>query len=207
MTTGATILVFLKAPVAGNVKSRLAESIGAQRAAELYRGWIGNVLMALQPLRPANRVIGYFAGGPRERFAEWRRLADDWWPQPDGDLGERLDFGFRRAHDNGGPVIAVGTDCLELDAALMAQALDALQRHDVVFGPASDGGYYLVGTAHMLPGFFQGVRWSSRQTLADHRERCRQHGWSAALLPERHDIDTWDDWQAYLQRRDQVNGE
>ena len=74
-----------------------------------------------------------------------------------------------------------------------------------VFGPATDGGYYLVGTARHLPGFFDGVRWSSPHTLSDHLTRCREWGWSTGLLPELADIDTGDDWQAYLERRGGAN--
>jgi glycosyltransferase A (GT-A) superfamily protein (DUF2064 family) len=89
-----------------------------------------------------------------------------------------------------------------MDAALVSEAFALLDHHDAVFGPAADGGYYLVGTARHLPGFFAGVRWSSAHTLHDHLTRCREHGWSAALLPLcLHDIDTWEDWQAYLQRQ------
>ena len=83
------------------------------------------------------------------------RLADEWWAQPEGDLGERLRAGFAAAHAAGGPVAAVGTDCLELDAPSVLAALGVLEGHDVVFGPALDGGYYLVGTARaprLLPG-------------------------------------------------------
>jgi hypothetical protein len=197
---GPTVLVFVKAPVPGAVKSRLARVVGAEKAAELYRQWIGQVLTALQPLRLVARVVGYYAGGSADRFAPWRHLADEWWPQPEGDLGERLDFGFRIANGHGQPVIAVGTDCLELDATLVLQAIESLQSHDAVFGPAADGGYYLVGTARLLPGFFRSVRWSSPFTLTDHLRSCYIQRWSVAFLARRHDIDTWNDWQGYLQR-------
>jgi len=196
-----TVLVFLKYPRPGRVKTRLAAVVGGERAAELYRGWIGLVLRRLQPLRPRVDVVGCHDGGPAELFGEWRHLADDWRAQADGDLGTRLEAAFADAFSDGRPVVAVGTDCLEADADLVAEAFAALRSQDAVFGPAADGGYYLVGAARRLPGFFDGVRWSSADTLRDHLERCRRGGWSAALLPPRHDIDTWDDWQAYLQRQ------
>lgn len=197
-----TILVFLKSPEPGKVKTRLAATIGAQRAADLYCGWIGEVFGRLQPLRERMRVVGFVEGGPLSAFREWTQLADDWWPQPEGDLGHRLQDGFRRAHAGGGAVVAVGTDCLELDAEVVMRAVAELRGHDAVFGPAADGGYYLVGTARALPGFFAGIRWSSEHTLADHLARCCDRCWSAGLLSPRHDIDTWDDWQAYLTRQE-----
>jgi rSAM/selenodomain-associated transferase 1 len=201
MPERGTVLVFLKNPEPGRVKTRLAATVGLERAAELYRDWVGVVLRQLQPVRRGARVIGFFDGGPAARFVEWSHLADDWWPQPGGDLGERLEAGFQAAHRAGGRVVAVGTDCLEMDAALLLEAFAVLSDHDAVFGPAADGGYYLVGACRPLPGFFAGVRWSSEHTLADHLDRCRERGWSAALLPPRHDIDTWEDWQAYLRRQ------
>jgi rSAM/selenodomain-associated transferase 1 len=201
VNSARTILVFVKYPEPGRVKTRLAVAIGPEQAAGLYRCWIGEVLTALQPLRGPARLVCYFDGAPRSSFAEWDCFADDWWPQPPGDLGERLAAGFRLALANGGPAVAVGTDCLEMDAVLVSQAFDLLAAgHDVVFGPTPDGGYYLVGLSMDRPGLFAGVRWSSPDTLADHLDRCRERGWSFALLPPRHDIDTSDDWTAHLER-------
>lgn len=200
MTARDTILVFLKNPQPGEVKTRLAATIGAERAAALYRQWIGLVLDKLQPLRDRADLLGYFDGGPVECFHEWHHLTDLWLPQPKGGLGERLDLGFAAAHQSGGSVLAVGTDCLELDGHLVTQAFAVLQDHDAVFGPAEDGGYYLVGTSSYLPGFFTGIRWSSEHTLQDHLGRCLESGWSVSMLPARPDIDIWDDWQAYLRR-------
>jgi rSAM/selenodomain-associated transferase 1 len=200
MEAQRTVLVFVKYPEPGRVKTRLAAMVGPKPAAALYHGWIGAVLGALQPLRPTTRVVGYHEGAPRESFAAWEHLADDWWPQPPGDLGDRLTAGFRRALAGGGTALAVGTDCLEIDALLLGQAFDLLASNDVVFGPTPDGGYYLVGLSSERPDLFASIRWSSKHTLADHLHRCRQHGWSFALLPARHDLDTWDDWAAYLDR-------
>jgi uncharacterized protein len=204
--TGGTVLVFLKYPEPGKVKTRLAAAVGPERAAALYREWVGVVIDRLQPLRGRAAVVGFHDGGPAERFAEWSPLVDGWLPQPNGDLGERLETGFTAAHAGGGPVLAVGTDCLDIDDWRVGEAFDLLRSRDAVFGPATDGGYYLVGTARHRPGFFTGVRWSSPHTLADHLARCREHGWSVGLLPELADIDTWDDWRAYLGRRGAGDG-
>jgi len=195
----AILLVLLKYPAAGKVKTRLAASIGPLPAASLYREWIGLVLKRVQPLRERRlgaqvRVIGYFDGGSQQDFSPWDALVDEWWPQPAGDLGDRLRAGFEAGHAAGGPVIAIGTDCLELDAALIAAACDALNRSEVVFGPALDGGYYLVGTSRNLPGFFHDVPWSSASTLAAHLSLCAESAWSVELLDTRRDIDMVEDW-------------
>jgi rSAM/selenodomain-associated transferase 2/rSAM/selenodomain-associated transferase 1 len=196
------LLVCLKYPAAGQVKTRLAESLGDQRAAELYRQWIGLVFEQMQPLRGSVHVVGYFTGAPAEAFGEWRDLADDWWPQPDGDLGTRLAAGFERAHARGGTVAAIGTDCFEIDAALVGDAFARLERHDAVFGPTLDGGYYLVGTSRHVPEFFDGVPWSCTDTLSTHMSLCDQRGLSTSLLPQRRDVDTVEDWQACIGQAD-----
>jgi rSAM/selenodomain-associated transferase 1 len=195
-----TILVFLKHPTPGAVKTRLAATVGPDRAAAAYREMAAAVLDRLQLVRAAARVIAHFDGAEEGAFPDWHAAAEVWWPQSAGGLGERLEHGFARAHADGGPVLAVGTDCPEIDPDLIGQAIDLMAGHDAVFGPAHDGGYYLVGTARHLSGFFEGVRWSSEHTLADHLGRCERAGWSVGLLPPRHDIDTWDDYLAYRRR-------
>jgi uncharacterized protein len=200
---GRTVLIFMKCPEPGRVKTRLASTLGPERAAALYRQWIGLVLDQLQPLRSTTRLIGYFAGGPCEDFHDWHALADEWWPQPTGDLGERLVAGFESGFELGRPVLAVGTDCVEMEAHLLLQAFEELSHQDVVFGPTPDGGYYLIGLSMARPALFRSIRWSSPFTLSDHQRCCREHGWSVSLLPMRHDIDTENDWRGYLFRTEQ----
>jgi uncharacterized protein len=193
-----TLLVFLKYPAPGQVKTRLAEVIGSEEAARLYRQWISVVLSKLQPLRGDVRLVGYFDGASLDKFDEWRPLADNWWPQPVTDLGSRLEMGFQRAFAESAPCcLAVGTDCLELKADDVTAAALALQDNHAVFGPAQDGGYYLVGTRSLLPDFFHGIRWSSRHTLQDHLRRCSENGRSVHLLQSRRDIDSYDALLAY----------
>jgi uncharacterized protein len=192
-----TLLVLLKYPTPGQVKTRLAAALGAEQAASLYRQWIGFVLSQIQPLRSSVRVVGYFDGAPIDCFANWKPLADQWWPQPVGNLGTRLAIGFEQAQSVGQPVVAIGTDCLELDSLMVRAAFSSLAANDVVFGPTPDGGYYLVGTSKHLPNFFDGVPWSTRETLSSHVARCECNGWTVANLPPLRDIDTIDDWRRY----------
>jgi len=191
----------MKYPEPGKVKTRLAAELGANAAANLYRDWIGIVLRNIQAVRALHRIVGYFDGAAIEQFADWFPLVDDWLPQPTGDLGERLTFAFEWGHARGSQVLAIGTDCLELNSAHIAHAASQLSENDAVFGPASDGGYYLVGTSRFVTGFFDGVRWSSSHTLSDHLERCEKLGFRVSLLGELADIDTADDWREYQQRQ------
>jgi rSAM/selenodomain-associated transferase 1 len=200
MSRGGTVLVYIKYPEPGRVKTRLAATIGNTEAARLYRCWIGEVLTAVQSLRPEIQLVGAIDGAEAKAFQQWQPLVDGWWQQPEGDLGVRLDAGFRHAHTTGQPVVAIGTDCLELNATLVLDGFAALDRVDAVFGPTVDGGYYLVGTARYLPGFFSGIRWSTPDTLQDHLSRCQEHHWQYQLLPMRQDVDTWDEWLAYCHK-------
>lgn len=194
------VLVFLKAPVPGTVKTRLAMHIGGGRAAKLYRDWIGQVLDSMQPLRGRAKIVGCFDGGGIEAFHDWREHVDDWHPQSNGDLGRRLADAFAYGHNLATRVLAIGTDCLEISAALCIDAFDMLDDFQVVLGPAVDGGYYLIGTNTDQPRLFDGIRWSCGHTLADQRRRCRELGLQLGELGELRDIDTWDDWQAYCLR-------
>lgn len=195
-----TVLVYLKYPEPGRVKTRLAATVGPARAADLYRGWIGQVLGRLQPLRPAVSIIGAIDGAEADEFSAWTSLVDGWWRQPAGNLGDRLDAGFRHFQRANTPVVAIGSDCLDIDAGVIRQALASLKDFDAVFGPTGDGGYYLVGLARHLSGFFDAIRWSSPDTLRDHFLRCHDRNWRTDLLPPRDDIDTWADWLAYCDR-------
>src|SRR5262245_34643543 len=176
MTKPGVLLVFMKYPEPGKVKTRLADKLGAEVAAALYREWIGDVLRNVQPVREEARIVGYFDGATANRFSEWDGLVDEWREQPAGDLGIRLADGFEWGHRQGPPVIAIGTDCLELTAGHVESALADLHKYDAVFGPTTDGGYYLVGTRTHVPSLFDAVRWSSPHTLADNLERCRSIG-------------------------------
>ena len=199
----ATLLVFLKRPLPGQVKTRLAKTLGDVEAARLYHAWIGTTLQALQPLRGEVTIVGYFSGGVEGDFAEWFPLVDRWWSQPDGDLGERLTQGFRRGHEWSSPTLAIGTDCLDISPGFVRQAISQLQTDDAVFGPSSDGGYTIVGTSRDVPTFFDDVPWSSSETLQAQLQQCERLKLRVGLLPELHDIDTWDDWQTHLQRQAQ----
>lgn len=196
-----TLLVFLKYPEPGRVKTRLAAALGPERAAALYREWITLVFRRVQPLRPMVRVVGCYDGAPQAAFEPWLPAADAWWRQPTGDLGARLDAAFRYWLNEGGPAAAIGTDCLDLEAAHVQAAFDQLNSHDVVFGPSEDGGYYLVALARYLPGFFDDIPWSTAGVLAAQQVVCQRHGCSFDRLPTLADIDTLDDFQQYERRQ------
>lgn len=182
-----TLIVFVKAPMAGRVKSRLARAIGAGRAAALYR-----VLTALT-LAEANKagMRTVLAVDPPSALGCWRHL----WPrafarvgQARGDLGRRLSAAIRSAPR--GPVAVIGSDAPGLRARHLRAAFAALGRADAVVGPAADGGFWLLGLARRraAPRLFEGVSWSSASALAEVLASLPS-GFSVARLQTLRDID------------------
>ena len=116
--------------------------------------------------------------------------------QGPGDLGQRLTAATGAIFEAGaGAVIVIGGDCPYLDATQLRDAALALGKHDVVLGPARDGGYYLIALRRPEPAVFAGIAWSSPQVLAQTRERCASAGLSAAELVELEDVDDEGSWR------------
>jgi len=181
------LVVFAKAPRLGRVKSRLARDIGAVAAWAFYRRTLAILLgrlagggrwracLAVTPDAAAAPSAGWPAG--------WTVL-----PQGGGDLGARMDRVMRTLPP--GPVVIVGTDIPELGRRHVERAFAALGRHDAVFGPAADGGYWLVGLRRRprVARLFGNVRWSSEHALADTLANLGP-GRTAATLEILEDVD------------------
>lgn len=186
------VVVFARAPRLGAVKRRLARGIGARAALRFYLATLGATLRSL-------RVDGRF----RLALAVTPDRAAARWPvrvpllrQGRGDLGVRMHRAFGRFRHR--RAVLVGSDIPELRPADVAAALRALGRADAVFGPALDGGYWLVGLSPRRPAKpFAGVRWSSEHALADTLANFR--GRRVALLRTLRDVDTAADFHAVRQ--------
>jgi uncharacterized protein len=186
----STIVIFARAPQLGEVKTRLAKSIGAEQALALYEAFLDDTCALTQGLG-ARRVLA-IAGDvdhPRvQHLAKSQRLVVE--SQGDGDLGERMARAIA-THIVGGPVLIIGSDAPSLPRAYLHQALDALMAYDVVIGPSDDGGYYLVGARVEMPELFTGVHWSTSEVLPTTLERLGER--SHLLLPAWHDVDAVED--------------
>jgi rSAM/selenodomain-associated transferase 1 len=187
MPAGDTLLVFARAPRLGAVKRRLAAGIGAMAALRFYRASLAALLAEVAPDR---RWRSCLAATPDRARPRWpRRLPV--LPQGAGDLGARLDRAVRGRRR----VVIVGSDIPGVTRDDIAAAFRALGRADAVFGPAEDGGYWLVGLAPRRPlRPFAAVRWSSEHALAD--TLANFHGRRIALLRTMRDVDTADDLAA-----------
>lgn len=191
------LIVFLRAPALGRVKRRLARGIGDLAALRFYRECSALVLAVAQDRRwrTTLAVTPDRARLPRD----WRAPARI--EQGRGDLGRRMMHALASVPP--GPVLLIGSDLPELRPAHIARAFAALGTHDVVFGPARDGGYWLIGFARRpLPrGLFARVRWSGKHALADTRAslpKCRR----VALVDELRDVDDAESYRLIRRRRD-----
>ncbi len=185
----ATILLFAKAPAPGAVKSRLASEIGLEAACAVYR-WLG--LRQLRALAADHEVVVLHAP-PEATAAMHAWLGDDvrLRPQAGGDLGARLEAAARDAfHAGARSVVLIGADCPDLGSAEVALALARLEEGaDAVFGPAADGGYYLLALRAPHTVLFEAIPWSSSTTLEVSLARARAAGLRVTLLPVKEDID------------------
>ncbi len=193
-----TLLVFARAPRAGEVKTRLAASVGEDRALRIYR-------------RMGREAVDRLRGGPwrtvlcfdppngeaLEAVSSWLGPEDlSFLPQSRGDLGVRLQEAFRTGFRSGGPVCVVGTDIPGLDRDRVEEAfrrVEAPGGPDVVLGPATDGGYYLLATRSPAPGLFREIPWSTDEVRRLTLERAAALGLGVEELPPLSDVDRAED--------------
>jgi rSAM/selenodomain-associated transferase 1 len=187
---GDTVIVFARAPRLGAVKRRLAREIGAMAALRFYRGQLAATLAQAAPDGRWRTLVATTPDGARWAL-RLPRIA-----QGRGDLGARMArvlAPFRRA-------VLIGSDIPGLARRDIAEAFRALGRADAVFGPAEDGGYWLVGLGPRRPAHpFRDVRWSSEHALGD--TLANFHGRRIALLRSLRDVDTAADLRAVRRRR------
>lgn len=182
-----TVVVFARAPRLGAVKRRLARDIGDRAALRFHRATLFRLLRQLAADRQFRTVLALTPD--RARVPLPVRVPA--LPQGRGDIGQRMHRAFQRFP--GGRVVVIGSDIPDASAADVAAAFRALGRADAVFGPAADGGYWLVGLGPRRPARpFARARWSSEHALAD--TLANFAGRRVARLRMLHDVDTAADW-------------
>ena len=177
------------------VKTRLAETVGAARAFEIYEMLLRTVAVNLRALD----VTVCFA--PDDGEADLRGSFPERWryrPQRGGDLGARLKHAIAESCENGASKVAViGSDCPYLNADDIADAWQMLESNDVVFGPAKDGGYWLIAVKRAHRALFHEIDWGTGKVLEQSQKRAQASRLKVGLLRTLADIDTAADWAAY----------
>ena len=190
------LVIFVKEPVPGRVKTRLGRDLGMVASARWFRHQSARLVTAMARDARWRTVLAVSPDRAGLESRVWPAHLPR-WPQGPGDLGDRMGRAFRSLPP--GPVVIVGADIPGIAPALVARAFRALGDHDAVFGPAEDGGYWLVGlrrTRAVPPGFMREVRWSSAHALDD-TVATLPGGWRVATIDTLPDIDTLDDLRAH----------
>ena len=201
---GDQLILFTRFPEPGRVKTRLIPALGEQGAADLHRKLTDTCLACLLEIckDTDTGITVFFSGGNKQQMYRW--LPDMSLVRQEGaDLGERMIAAFSRVRALGGKhILLVGSDCPELSPAIIRQGLQYLLTHDLVLGPARDGGYYLVGISTDFAPEFLGplmidMEWGTGDVLSITLARVRRAGYSHALLPLLHDIDRPEDLEYF----------
>lgn len=183
------VLVFVRAPEAGRVKTRLAAEIGGEAALRVY---VRLAEHALEQARAAGAEVRvhYTPADAGERVQAWLGPGAAYLPQAEGDLGERMRDAFDAAFAAGfRRVVIIGSDLPDLSAELLRRAFALLDAGEAVLGPARDGGYWLLGLRRPVPEVFRGIAWSTAEVFAETVARLRAEGIEPALLEVLSDVD------------------
>lgn len=185
------LAIFAKTPLPGRVKTRLSPPLSPRQGADLYRCMLLDTIERTAGLQ-VDTVL--FHEGSEHFFREAAPGAT-LVHQRSGGLGLRLEHAFDTLAEMGyGPRLVIGTDAPDLPLGFVAEAFQALEQgHDAVFGPAEDGGYYLVGVKGHYGALFTDIPWSTAQVLQASLVQAAASGLSAALLPPWYDLDSYRD--------------
>jgi len=195
------IIVFAKAPVAGQVKTRLCPPLTPDEAASLHGSLVLDVLERCQSLKEYDRIL---AGSPTSHHPFFRAMETRFkvpvWDQVGDDLGTRMAAAFKRALDSPyRSAVVIGTDIPGITSTFLKMAGKNLEDYDVVLGPTVDGGYYLIGLRTPMPELFEDIPWSTNRVFALTELKIREMGLKLKVLPMLRDLDTVEDLHVFIQ--------
>lgn len=188
------LIIFIKNPEKGKVKTRLASTVGDNRALEIYKALMVHT-RDLASQTEAKRYLFY---------SQFINTQDDWPEnvfikdlQIEGDLGTKMATAFQTVLSKHAKAIIIGSDCASLTQEIIQEGIHALDEHDFVLGPALDGGYYLLGMRNFEPTLFEDMPWSTEQVAPITKARIKALGKTCFTLPALSDIDYEEDWNKY----------
>ncbi len=208
------LIIFTRYPEPGKTKTRLIPALGPERAAILQQRMTEHTLAQAQLLQASSAIAleVRFTGGDRYLMRSWLGTELAHRSQGEGNLGQRMTQAFQSAFRAGMQrVVIIGIDCPDLDAIILSKAFQELQQHDLVLGPATDGGYYLIGLRRFVPELFQDIAWSTDRVWQQTIAIAQQHHLSVGSLPPLDDVDRPEDlaiWERVSQSSiDQIGNE
>jgi uncharacterized protein len=189
------ILVFVRAPEMGKVKTRLANVIGQDAALRLYKSFVADELDMLRNLF-FDVIICYHPPTARQTIGNWMNKEFDFMAQSGKDLGQRMKNAFEEVFSLGfQQALLIGSDLPDLPSSIILDAFDHLTRQDAVIGPCEDGGYYLIGfrwDTYSSEVFMQ-IPWGTAQVFDQTLLRFRENNLNSYILPRWRDIDDFED--------------
>lgn len=198
------LIIFTRYPEPGKTKTRLIPALGADGAATLQRQMTEYTLARVRQLqhqRPTTLEVR-FAGGDLNLIGSWLGFDLVYQPQGEGDLGTRMMRSLSVAFQDGiDRAVIIGTDCPGLNTDLMALAFEVQLSHDLVLGPALDGGYYLLGLRYFIPELFIGINWGTSEVLQQTVNIAKKLNLCIAYLPQLADVDRPEDLHFWEQTK------
>lgn len=195
MATDGLLMVFVKNPMKGKVKTRLAKTVGDEKALEIYRVLLDHTITIA---RRVNFDKAIFHSDYIDETDMWRKAKFNQFVQEGNDLGERMYNAFKYAFSKQyKSVVIIGSDCLDLNEQIIADAFEMLKNNEVVIGPAKDGGYYLLGMRKLYKELFINKHWSTENVLLDTLLDISHLNISMKLLPTLSDIDEEKDLEVH----------
>ncbi len=191
------LIIFIKNPERGKVKTRLAATLGDDKALEIYKQLLKHTRLACEQTE-ADRLLFY--SNFIEQEDAWEDKYFKKFVQAGSDLGARMRTAFEDAFGRYGyqKVVIIGSDCADLTSDTITAAFQHLESHDTVIGPSNDGGYYLLGMRQLFTPVFERKQWSTPSVLEDTIVDIENAGLTYHLLPQLTDIDTEADWLSVL---------
>ena len=192
MVNKSLLLVFSKNPTLGKVKTRLAKSIGKEKALEIYKALLKKTASVLEELEVD---IHLYYSDYIEKDDLFSTVVKQKKRQTGEQLGERMFNAFRESLVSYDKVVIIGTDLWTLDIQDIKNAFRALENHAAVIGPSTDGGYYLLGIKEVIPQIFINKQWGTSSVLPNTLKDLKSMKYH--LLPEKNDIDTFSDLEEH----------
>jgi len=191
------IIIFTRFPVPGLTKTRLIPVLGPEGACRLQRELTEKIVARVQEIKKHYLLLMeiHFSGGTREQMAGWLGRDFTYVIQEGDDLGARMGLAFRKAFRKGWErVVLIGSDVPDLTPAILRESFERLATHDLVLGPARDGGYYLIGLKANRPDLFGNpMVWGTEEVLKNTLITAERLGLKTALLPPLKDVDRPED--------------
>ena len=183
------LIIFAKSPETGNVKTRLAGRLDDAERLKLYASMLDGTIEKLRTISKADTLVCY--DGDEKYFAKFGLRT---FPQSEGDLGERMHLAMKGLFEEGYlKVVLVGVDIPGLTPRIVLNAFNLLSDSDAVFGPATDGGYYLVGLKSPNKKIFVDIEWSTNTTLKQTLAKAKEAGLKISITDILSDVDRPED--------------